>query len=581
MLQFLKYVFATIVALLLFSIIAIFFLIGLASSSSKNRSVKLESNAILKISFNKEVTDQAQSSFDPSNFNLSKTPGIRDIVMNIEHAKNDPKIKAAFLDVSNFPGGFASLEEIRNSLLDFKKSGKPIYAYGENYSEKAYYLNSVADKLYLNPEGLLEFNGLSSEYTFYKGALEKLGIEAQIFRVGKYKSFVEPYTLDKMSEANRAQITSYLGSIYSGYIKSIAQVRSYNADSLFDIANNLKVSQASEALKYHLVNKLMYRDRVLEELKSLSHSSTLSDIPFISLSDYSKTYDTESNQGDSRISVIYASGDITGGEGTNKSIGSEQLSRLIRRDRLDKDVKAIVLRINSPGGSALASDVIWREVSLASKIKPVVVSMGDVAASGGYYIACAASKIFALPNTITGSIGIFGIIPNTQKFFNEKLGITFDRVNTGKYSDILTVSRPLKEEEKAIIQNQVNHGYQSFLDRVATGRKKSKAEIDSIAQGRVWTGEQAVKIGLVDQLGGLEDAIKEAAKEAHVKSYYETYDPEEKSLFQSLLAEGMESIKMDIMEKELGKDFQYLDILKKLKTWSGIQARLLEDIQNP
>jgi protease-4 len=580
MLQFFKYLLASFLAIILFAFIVVIFIVGLASSSSKNKSVNIESNSILKIDFNKEIEDQGETSFDPNNLSFVKTLSLREIVKSIEHSGQDPKIKALFLDMSSFPGGFASLEEIRNALVQFKKSHKPIYAYGENFTEKAYYLNSLADKLYLNPEGLLEFNGLSSEYTFYKGALDKLGIDVQIFRVGKYKSFVEPYTLEKMSEANRDQITSYLGSIYHGYMEKIAQSRNYNLDSLIDIADNQKVSEAGEAEKFKLVTGLRYRDEVLDELKTLSHVKTVNDIHFVSLADYDRSLENENMDGENRIQVIYASGDIVPGEGSTKSIGSEQMSRIIRHARLDKDVKALVLRVNSPGGSSLASDVIWREVYLTQKIKPVVVSMGDVAASGGYYISCAAGKIYAEPNTITGSIGIFGIIPNTQKFFNEKLGITFDRVNTGKYSDILTVTRPLKEEEKAIIQNQVNHGYQSFLDRVSKGRNKSKAEVDSIAQGRVWTGEQAIKNGLVDKLGGLDDAIEDAANQAHLTKYSLSYAPDEKSFLQNFLTDGMDQLKTQWMEREMGM-LSNFNLLKKVKSWTGIQARMLEGNINP
>lgn len=575
MLQFFKFMLASFLAFLVFSILVVFLIAGLALSTQKNKTVNIESNSILKINFNKDIEDQGETNFDPNSLSIIKSLGLREIIQNINRSAKDPKIKALFLDVSNFPGGFATLEEIRNALVEFKKSGKPIYAYGENFTEKAYYLNSVADKLYLNPEGLFEFNGLSSEYTFYKGALDKLGIEVQVFRVGKYKSFVEPYTLDKMSDANRTQITSYLGSIYQDYINKISQARNYNRDSLQEIANSQKVTEANEAEKYHLVNGLRYRDEVLDELKKLVHVKTIQDLHFVSLNQYDESGEIEEKETGSQIEVIYASGDINSGEGTRKTIGSEQMSRIIRQARLDDHVKAVVLRVNSPGGSSLASDVIWREVSITQKVKPVIVSMGDLAASGGYYISCAASKIFAQPNTITGSIGIFGIIPNTQKFFNEKLGITFDRVNTGKYSDILTVTRPLKEDEKAIIQNQVNHGYQSFLDRVSKGRNKTKAEIDSIAQGRVWTGEQALKNGLVDKLGGMEDAIKEAAKEAKLQSYSLTFKPEDKGIFQNLLNEGIDNMKDRLIENELGR-FSQWNMLKQIKNWTGIQARFLE-----
>ncbi len=580
MLQFLKYLLASFLGLILFFVL-ILFVLGALVESRKNTPVELEANSILKISFSSQIEDQGETNFDPSSFNIRKTLGLKDILRCIEEAGSDSKIKGIFLDMGSFPGGYASLEEIRKALAEFKNSKKPIYAYGESYSEKGYYLNSIADKIYIHPEGLLEFNGLSTEYAFYKGALEKLGIEVQVFRVGKFKSFVEPYTLDKMSIANRTQISSYLGSIYSGFMKTVSESRHIPLDSLLDISNNQKVSQASEALQYHLVTGLRYRDEVLEELKTLTQAKKLEDIHFISLGDYQKSLDNPKVQLRSQISVIYASGDISGGEGSSKSIGSEQLSRIIRKARLNNDVKAIVLRVNSPGGSALASDVIWREVSLAQKVKPVVVSMGDVAASGGYYIACAAGKIYAEPTTITGSIGIFGLIPNTQKFFNEKLGVTFDRVNTGKYSDILTISRPLKEDEKIIIQNQVNRGYQAFLDRVSQGRKKTKAEIDSIAQGRVWTGEQALKIGLVDQLGGLSDAILEASKEAKLKTYSATYETTEKGFLESLMSGSMDKMKLEWMEKQFGTSLSTIEAVQFIQKWTGIQARMPIEITQP
>ncbi len=481
--------------------------------------------------------------------------------------------------MESFPGGYATLEEIRNAILDFKKSKKEVFAYGDYLSEKTYYLFSAVDKIYLNPEGLLEFHGLSSEYPFYKGALEKLGVEVQVFRVGKFKSYVEPFTLDKMSAANKLQVSSYLGSIYNKYMRSIAKARNLNLDSLLDLSNNEKINDAKDALNYKLIDGLRYRDEVLQELKTYSKVKKIEDIPFISLSDYEQSLEKPEIIPDSKIALLFASGDINEGEGNRKSIGSDKLSASIREARLDKHIKAIVLRVNSPGGSALASDIIWREVSLAQKVKPVIVSMGDVAASGGYYISCAAGKIFAEPNTITGSIGIFGLIPNAQKFFNEKLGITFDGVKTGKYANILTITRPLGEDEKAIIQNQVNRGYQSFLDRVSKGRKKSKAEIDSIAQGRVWTGEQALKIGLVDTLGGINDAIKEAAKEASLKSFSLSYETSEKKFLENLLSGAMDKIKTEYLDQELGDNKQYLSLFKTIKSWTGIQARMF--VENP
>ncbi len=575
MLQFIKYVFATLIGIFLFLGIILVILVGVVASKSKSTITSVEPNSILKISFNKEIVDQSENYFDPYSFKKGKILGLRDILYDLHHAQTDAKIKGIFLDFSSFPGGFATTEEIRNALIEFKKSKKRIYAYGDSFTEKTYYLNSIADKLYLNPEGLLEFNGLSSEYTFYKGALDKLGIDVQVFRVGKYKSFVEPFTLDKMSSANRTQVSSYLNSIYQGYMRGIAKTRHLNLDSLLYFSNNLVITQSEDAVKHHLIDGTRYRDEVLEEIKNFTEAKKLEDIPFVSLSEYDEMLKRPEAISGAKVSVLFASGDIVSGDGNKRSIGSDRLSASLREARLDKEVKAIVLRVNSPGGSALASDIIWREVLLTKKVKPIIVSMGDVAASGGYYISAAASKIFAEPNTITGSIGIFGLIPNAQKFLNDKLGLTFDQVKTGKYADIITITRPLKEDEKEIIQNQVNHGYQSFLERVAKGRNKTKVEIDSIAQGRVWTGEQAMKIGLVDQLGGLNDAIKEAAKEAKLDEYSEVYESSDKKLFENFLSGEMDKIKSEILDNELGKNREYLNLLKSIPTWSGIQARCL------
>jgi protease IV len=575
MLQFIKYVFATFIGIFLFLGVILIILVGVVASKSKSTITSVEPNSILKISFNKDIVDQSENYFDPYSFKKGKTLGLRDILYDLHHAQTDAKIKGIFLDFGSFPGGYATTEEIRNALIEFKKSKKRIYAYGDSFSEKTYYLNSIADKLYLNPEGLLEFNGLSSEYTFYKGALDKLGIDVQVFRVGKYKSFVEPFTLDKMSAANRTQVSSYLNSIYQGYMRGIAKTRNLNLDSLLYFSNNLVITQSEDAVKHHLIDGTRYRDEVLEEIKNFTEVKKLEDIPFVSLSEYDEMLKRPEAISGAKVSVLFASGDIVSGDGNKRSIGSDRLSASLREARLDKEVKAIVLRVNSPGGSALASDIIWREVLLTKKVKPIIVSMGDVAASGGYYISAAASKIFAEPNTITGSIGIFGLIPNAQKFLNDKLGLTFDQVKTGKYADIITITRPLKEDEKAIIQNQVNHGYQSFLERVAKGRNKTKVEIDSIAQGRVWTGEQAMKIGLVDQLGGLNDAIKEAAKEAKLDEYSEVYESSDKKLFENFLSGEMDKIKSEFLDNELGKNREYLNLLKSIPTWSGIQARCL------
>jgi protease-4 len=430
--------------------------------------------------------------------------------------------------------GQATTEEIRNALLDFKKSGKFIVAYSEVYTQRFYYLASVADKVYINPKGFIEFAGFDSKVTFLKGALDKLGIEAQIIKVGTYKSAVEPLVLTKMSDANRLQVTSYLGSLYDHFLTNISKSRGISKDSLFAYANEMRIKRPEDALKYKLVDGLKYKDELLDELKGRVGVNKKDKLNSVSLGDYSQSDDTTTEVSTNRIAVIYASGDIAGGESDDNSIGSETISAALRKARTDSKVKAVVLRVNSPGGSSLASDVIWREVSLTKKVKPIIVSMGDVAASGGYYISCAADSIFAQPNTITGSIGIFAVLPNMQKLFNDKLGITFDGVKTGQFADLGDNSRPLTPAERAIMQSMINNGYDDFTKAVAGGRHKTQRYIDSIGQGRVWTGTQALKIGLVDRLGNINDAVKSAAKMAKLKDYKLIAYPEQKSVFNKL-----------------------------------------------
>ncbi|MBS1504809.1 MAG: signal peptide peptidase SppA, partial [Bacteroidetes bacterium] len=383
-------------------------------------------------------------------------------------AKTDKNIRGIFLDESYMLSGQATTEEIRNALIDFKQSGKFIIAYSEVYTQNFYYLASVADEIYINPKGIFEFRGFSSQITFLKGTLDKLGIQVQVLRVGTYKSAVEPFILTKMSDANRAQVTSYVGSLYDHFLSGISESRKVDKGLLFNIANNLSIQFPEDAQKYKLVDGLKYRDEVLDELKERTGVAKKSSLHTVELADYTSSSDKpEKKDNKNHIAIIYASGEIAGGDGDDNSIGSDRISAALRKARLDDNVKAVVLRVNSPGGSSIASDVIWREVMLTKKVKPMIVSMGDYAASGGYYISCAADSIFAQPNTITGSIGIFAIIPNMQKLFNDKLGLSFDGVKTGKYADLGDVSRPLSSEEKAILQNSVNRGYDEFTRAVA------------------------------------------------------------------------------------------------------------------
>ncbi len=584
--QFFKFVLASMVGVLIISAILIFIVIGIIVAASSEKTVEVEPNSVLQISLNYPITertpDNPLSGLSFLGIDGDKTIGHNDILANIKKAKTDSNIKGIFLDQSYVIAGQATTEEIRNALIDFKKSGKFVIAYSEIYTQSFYYLASVADKVYINPKGIFEFHGFSSEITFLKGALDKLGIDVQIIKVGTYKSAVEPFFLTKMSDANRLQVNSYLGSLYDHFLTQISASRNINKDSLFNYANELKIRLPEDALKYKLVDGLKYKDEILAELKQLTGADSKDDLKSVELADYTKgetKKESEKKESKNRIAVVYASGEINGGDGDDNTIGSERISKALRQARLDDKVKAVVFRVNSPGGSSLASDVIWREVMLTKKVKPIIVSMGDLAASGGYYISCAADSIIAEPNTITGSIGIFAILPNMQKFFNDKLGITFDGVKTGKYADLGDVSRPLTPEEKSILQSEVNHGYDDFTKAVADGRHKTQAYINSIGQGRVWTGEQAVKIGLVDRLGNINDAVKSAAKEAKIKNYKLVAYPEQKSIF-TKFGQGLTAqMKAHFMKSELGDNFKYYEQIKGVTQMMRTpQARLPYDI---
>jgi len=587
--QFFKFVLATIVGLIITTIIICVIGFIIVLSAGDDKGVHVDANSVLHITFNKSIPERTPyNPFKDIPFlglDENTDIGLNDILADIKKAKTDDNIKGIFLDESYVESQQATVEEIRNALIDFKKSGKFVIAYAEVYTQSFYYLASVADKVYINPKGIFEFKGFSSQITFLKGALDKLGIEAQIIKVGTYKSAVEPLFLTKLSDANRMQVTSYLGSLYDHFLTNIGKSRNISKDSLFNYANNLTIQYSEDALKYRLVDGLKYKDEILDELKARTGTDKKANVASVELGDYAKSDDDDDNKDEkksssgSRIAIIYASGEITGGNGDDNTIGSENISAAIRKARLDNKIKAIVLRVNSPGGSSLASDVIWREVMLTKKAKPIIVSMGDLAASGGYYISCAADSIFAEPNTITGSIGIFAILPNMQKLFNDKLGITFDGVTTGKYADLGDISRPLTADERAILQNQVNHGYDDFTKAVAAGRHKTQAYINSIGQGRVWTGEQAIKIGLVDRLGNINDAIASASKMAKLKEYKIVEYPEQKSKLDKLGADFNVQMKTSALKSELGENYRYYEEIKGVTEMMRTpQTRLPYDI---
>jgi protease-4 len=579
--EFFKYLFASIlgffVSMIIIFIICFIIVVGAISSIDSDKTVVVSNNSVLFLNLDQAITERT-----PKN-PFGNLPivggeekdgiGLNDFLKAIQKAKTDDNIKCIYLNVSSPNAGFATLREVRNALIDFKKSHKKIIAYSEVYTQGAYYLASVADKVYLNPEGALEFKGFSSELTFFKGTLEKVGVEMQVIRVGNYKSAVEPFILDKMSDYNRKQVTAYVGGLYNTFLTDIAQSRNIQKDSLYNIADNYKVQQPQDAVNFKMIDALKYKDQILEELKGLSGRTRGENIRTVTINDYAKN-NTDTGEGKDKVAVIYANGEISGGEGSDNQIGSERISRAIRKARLDDDIKAIVIRVNSPGGSALASDVIWREIVLTKKEKPVIASFGDVAASGGYYIGCAADSIFVQPNTITGSIGVFGIIPNFQNLMTNKLGITFDGVKTGKYADIMATNRPMTAGEKFIIQNELNRIYSGFVSRVADGRKKSKAYIDSIGGGHVWIGTDAVQIGLADRIGSFNDAIKAAAKKAKLKKYKVVEYPDVIDPWKSLMDEGTDRIKTYYTKQELGDNYMLYQQMKKVIASSGIQARM-------
>jgi protease-4 len=480
----------------------------------------------------------------------------------IDYAKTDNSVKGIYMKCDDNANGYAASEELRNALIDYKKSKKFVIAYGDVISQKAYYVATAADKVYCNPKGLLDWRGMASTLFFVKGALERLEIQPQIFYAGKFKSATEPLREYQMTEANRLQTSVYLNDMYSRLLTAVAEKTGVDTATLHNLANRGAIKTAYDALNYKLIDAVKYDDEVKSEIIGKLGIKDTAKINYVSLGKYAKAVNFKKT-GEGRIALIYAEGEIKDGRGEDGEIGSDDYRNLIRKVRLDKNIKAIVFRVNSPGGSALASEEIWREITLAKKAKPVVVSFGDVAASGGYYISCNADSIFAQPNTITGSIGVFGIIPNMKNFFNKKLGVTFDAVKTGPFADMLSVNRPLNEPEKMFIQNTIDTIYTAFKGRVSEGRKLSLTVVDSIAQGRVWTGQRALQIRLVDRIGNINDAINCASRMAKLKDYTLREYPEKKNFFEKILNDYKNDVKVKTIKEEIGEE-QYA-IFKQLK----------------
>ncbi len=588
-----KIVLAAFLGTLIALVINFFIKVGVVSSmisslskSDAESSTTVKPNSLLYMKLDYDIPDRTVDnpigSFNFSSMETQESTGMTTILHNIEHAKTDPNIKGIYLELSSIPTSTATLQEIRNKLIEFKESGKFIVTYGESYSQSAYYMASVADKIFLNPEGALDLHGMASQIMFYKHLLEKLDVEMQIVRGpnNRFKSAVEPYFLDKMSEANREQMDKLLNSIWGEILTSISQSRNISVEQLNKIADNLETYfDAQKALEYGLVDNLYYKDQLLDELKGLTGSNK--DINTIGNANYAKSYKDKSVS-KNEVAVVYALGQIFDGKGDKEqNIYSENLSKTIRKAREDENVKAIVLRVNSPGGSAVASAIIGRELDLTKAEKPIIVSMGDYAASGGYWISAKADYIYADPTTLTGSIGVFGTFPNAQGFLNDKIGLTFDVAKTNENADFGSITQPLTEFQYAKLQENVVKTYEQFTSRVAEGRGLRQTYVDSIGQGRVWAGVDAIEIGLVDQLGDMEDAIAYAAQKANLGSDYKVVEmPKQKDFFTRMM-ESMNNTEDQLdaaMRSKLGAYYDYVKGIENLQKNTGIQARMPFDM---
>ncbi len=577
---FLKFTLASILGVIIGLFFFTFLFLGAITSASKTKAIIPEENSILFEQFKLPIRDRNPETplqaFSPLSFMADGFIGLNAILENLTKAAEDENIRGIFINASYIPAGISIIEEIREGLIKFKESGKFIIAHADMYTQPAYYLASVADKVYLTPEGSLNLLGMSSEVLFFKKSLEKLGIKAQIIKEGEYKGAPEPFMYEKLSDENRAQIKAYTGSIWNYMLEKIASSRNLEVDSLNYLADNLLVTNCESALQYGIIDGLKYFDEVLAELKGLTDTPEKEDLKAITMKKYIKVTPKRKEKGlqKDKIAVVYATGSIIPGDEEGEIISSDKFARAIRNARRDSTIKAIVLRVNSGGGSALASEVIWREVKLASEVKPVIASMGDVAASGGYYILAAANKVIANPTTITGSIGVFGILLEGKKFLDEKLGITTDVVKTNEHSDFGSFFRPLDPLETKVLQNEIGHIYKTFITRVADGRKMNLEEVDKIGRGHVFSGADALKINLIDDFGGLTKAIDIAASEAGIDQYRIINLPEVKDPIDLLIKQITGEIKTKIISKELGSDYLYYKQLSKIKTLKGIQARI-------
>lgn len=575
--SFFKGFFSSLLALFVFFGLIFLIFFGIVGAILATDTVEVDPKSVLVLDLGDAYSDRKKN--DPlEELTQDETkPDLYTTLQLINHAKNDTLVKGIYLKLNSNGNGFAASQELKKSLSAFKEKGKFIYAFGDYIDQRAYHLASLSDKIYCHPQGAVEWQGMAVEYVFFKDLIDRLEIKPQIFYAGKFKSATEPFRENKMTDANKEQTGVWLNDLYDDMIGQVASERKLSQDSLRTWAASYKVSRPEAALKMKLIDGLRYDDEVKEEIRKKLSIGTGEKINFVSIGKYAKAVNLSEKYSSDKIALVVAEGEIVYGKGTPDDIGSDEYLSLLRKIRTDRSVKAVVLRVNSPGGSSLASEIIWREIELMKKAgKKVVVSMGNVAASGGYYISCNAQKIFVEPGTITGSIGVFSVIPDFSSFMKNKLGVSFDRVKTAEMADGPSVTRPMSDAEKVIVQQEVDRIYETFKQRVADGRKLKMAYVDSIAQGRVWTGKRAIKLGLADAEGGVKEAIDEVVKMTGLKEYKLKVYPEPKSFLEYITEQYPGDFVSAKMEKEMGKEeYSVYRKIREMKSATGeIKAML-------
>jgi protease IV len=563
---------------------------GMVKSFGQDDEVKLEKNTVIRLNLNYDLPersiDDAMPSFGPFGIEKKNAIGLNDVVTYINHAATDNKIKGIYLQLGNNPNGMATLEEIRGAMKSFRNSGKFIVAYGEFMNEKSYYLGSLADEIYLNPSGLFEFNGFVAQLSFYKNMLDKLGIKFRVFYAGKFKSATEPIRATKMSDANRLQLREYLNSVYNHYISNISADIGVSPESLIEAANKLSVINPLDAKAAKMITDVWYDDQVKDRIRELCDNrkegdTSKIDMHYISFKNYRTSVKSDViNYEENKIAVVFAEGIVNSGKGQDGTIGSNTYAKTFRKLRENKNVKAVVIRVNSPGGVSIAGDVIWREIKLTAKKKPVVVSIGDLGASAAYLISAPGKKIFAQPNSITGSIGVFMMMPVMEEFFEDKIGINWDTVRTGEYADILNINRDVTDYEAQVIQRMINISYADFIVKVGEGRNMDTSKVAELAQGRIWSGMQARENGLIDELGGLKDAIQAAAEMAGIDEYMVRNYPKQEKFIDKLLSSFESSENLDNrMQTELGPLYLQFKQIQELLNQKDMQSRMPYQIE--